>query len=48
MVAGAQSGRSVPHLVELLRLADVAGILPDPELAAHRMRSFLAVAGVDA
>ncbi|MER8101582.1 dihydrodipicolinate synthase family protein [Kitasatospora sp. NPDC094016] len=45
MVAGAQSGRSVPHLVELLRLADAAGVLPDPELAADRMRRYLALAG---
>ncbi|MBP0454636.1 dihydrodipicolinate synthase family protein [Kitasatospora sp. RG8] len=44
MVAGAQSGRSVPHLVELFRLADAAGVLPDPDLAADRMRRFLAVA----
>lgn len=48
MVAGAQSGRSVPHLVELFRLADAAGILPDPELAVGRMRQLLAVAGVSA
>ncbi|MFD4242956.1 dihydrodipicolinate synthase family protein [Streptomyces sp. NPDC058525] len=48
MVAGAQNGRSVPHLVELFRLADAAGILPDPDLAADRMRRFLAVAGVEA
>ncbi|MET9672241.1 dihydrodipicolinate synthase family protein [Streptomyces sp. NPDC006482] len=48
MVAGAQSGRSVPHLTELFRLADAAGVLPDPELAAHRMRQFLHVSGVDA
>ncbi|GAA2783589.1 dihydrodipicolinate synthase family protein [Kitasatospora paracochleata] len=48
MVAGAQAGRSVPHLVELFRLADAAGVLPDPDLAAHRMRQFLAVAGVTA
>ncbi|MFG2846987.1 dihydrodipicolinate synthase family protein [Kitasatospora sp. NPDC048296] len=47
MVAGAQSGRSVPHLVELFELADAAGVLPDPELAAHRMRQYLAVAGVE-
>ncbi|MFD8696473.1 dihydrodipicolinate synthase family protein [Kitasatospora purpeofusca] len=44
MVGGAQNGRSVPHLVELFRLADAAGILPDPELAADRMRRYLAVA----
>ncbi|MEU6879073.1 dihydrodipicolinate synthase family protein [Streptomyces sp. NPDC046712] len=48
MVAGAHSGRSLPHLVELFRLADAAGILPDPDLAAHRMRAFLALAGVEA
>lgn len=48
MVAGAQSGRSVVHLVELFRLADAAGVLPDPDLAAQRMRRFLAVAGVEA
>lgn len=45
MVAGAQSGRSVPHLVELFRLADTAGVLPDPNLAAQRMTQYLAVAG---
>lgn len=44
MVGGAQSGRSVPHLVELFRLADAAGVLPDPERAADRMRRLLAVA----
>lgn len=48
MVAGAQSNRSVPHLTELFRLADAAGILPNPELAVHRMRQFLSLAGVDA
>jgi hypothetical protein len=48
MVAGAQSGRSVPHLTELFRHADAVGVLPDPDLAAHRMRQFLHVSGVDA
>ncbi|MFB7126866.1 MULTISPECIES: dihydrodipicolinate synthase family protein [Streptomycetaceae] len=48
MVGGAQSGRSVPHLVELFRLADAAAVLPDPDLAADRMRRLLAVAGVAA
>ncbi|WP_254898197.1 dihydrodipicolinate synthase family protein [Kitasatospora sp. NA04385] len=48
MVAGAQSGRSVSHLVELFRLADAAGVWGDPERAAARMREFLAVAGVRA
>ncbi|MFF3607737.1 dihydrodipicolinate synthase family protein [Streptomyces sp. NPDC002463] len=48
MVAGAQSGRTLPHLVELFRLADAAGTLPDPDLAVHRMRAFLTVAGAEA
>ena len=46
MVAGLQSARSVPHLVRLFVLADEAGLLPDPELAAARMRCWLALAGV--
>ena len=40
-------GRSTAHLVELFRLADAAGLLADPELAAGRMRSFLAVSGLE-
>jgi hypothetical protein len=46
MVGGLQSGRSVPHLVQTLRLADAAGLLLDPELAARRMTQYLSVAGV--
>jgi hypothetical protein len=45
MVGGLQSARSVPHLTEAFLLADTAGLLPDVELAARRMRHFLAVAG---
>ncbi len=48
MVAGMQSSRSVLHMVEAFRLADAARLLPDPELAAARMRAFLTVAGVAA
>jgi hypothetical protein len=48
MVGGMAAARGVVHLAEVLRLADAAGLLPDPELAAHRMRQLLAVAGVDA
>ncbi|MGC5627135.1 dihydrodipicolinate synthase family protein [Georgenia sp. Z1344] len=48
MVGGLQSGRSVPHLVELVRLADAAGLLTDPDLAATRMTRFLDVAGIGA
>ncbi|GLZ13334.1 hypothetical protein Acsp04_35690 [Actinomadura sp. NBRC 104425] len=47
MVNGAQSARSVVHLAEVFRLADAAGLLPDPELAVRRMRALLAVHGVD-
>jgi hypothetical protein len=46
MVGGLQSGRSLPHLVRAAELAAAAGVLPDPELAAARLRSLLAVAGV--
>nr|WP_275941547.1 dihydrodipicolinate synthase family protein [Planosporangium mesophilum] len=48
MVGGLQSGRSVPHLVQTFRLADAAGLLLDPELAAQRMTQYLAVSGVTA
>jgi hypothetical protein len=48
MVGGQQSARSVVHLAQLFRLADAAGLLRDPPLAATRMRAFLAVHGVDA
>jgi len=42
MVSGAETTRSMPHLVKLFELADSAGLLSDPELALHRMKSFLA------
>ncbi|WP_250213859.1 dihydrodipicolinate synthase family protein [Acrocarpospora catenulata] len=45
MVNGAQSARSLPHLAEVFRLADQAGLLTDPDLAAYRMRALLAVHG---
>lgn len=48
MVGGQQSARSVLHLAELLRLADAAGLIADPDLAAARMRALLAVHGVAA
>jgi hypothetical protein len=46
MVGGQESARSVPHLAELLVLADEAGLIQDPELAAQRMRHVLALAGI--
>jgi len=48
MVGGQQSARSLVHLAELFRLADAAGLLRDPDLAAARMRTLLALHGVGA
>jgi hypothetical protein len=45
MVAGMQSGRSVLHLARLFGLANDAGLLRDPDLAAARMRDLLRVLG---
>ncbi|HVL77425.1 MAG TPA: dihydrodipicolinate synthase family protein [Noviherbaspirillum sp.] len=47
MVGGQQSTRSLPHFAELLRLADAAGLIEQPELAAWRMRSLLAMHGIE-
>jgi hypothetical protein len=47
MVGGQQSTRSLPHLAELFRLADAANLLEQPELAVRRMKSLLAVHGVE-
>lgn len=46
MVGGQQSTRSIQHFSELFRLADKAGLLRDPEMAAARMRMLLALHGV--
>jgi hypothetical protein len=46
MLGGAESARTVVHLAELVRLADAAGLLADPELAIARMRPVLALAGI--
>ncbi|GAA1497964.1 dihydrodipicolinate synthase family protein [Paeniglutamicibacter kerguelensis] len=48
MVGGLHSGRSVPHLARTFELADRAGLLRDPDLAAFRMSGFLRINGVDA
>jgi hypothetical protein len=47
MVGGKESARSITHLAELFVLADGAGLLRDPDLAAGRMRGVLELAGVD-
>ena len=48
MVGGQQSTRSLQHLAELFRLADAADLLEHPELAVHRMKTLLAMHGVEA
>lgn len=48
MVGGQESARSTLHLAELFRLADAAGLISDPDLAAGRMRAVMAVRGVAA
>ncbi|WP_436497588.1 dihydrodipicolinate synthase family protein [Actinokineospora sp. HUAS TT18] len=45
MVGGAQAARSITHLSKVFRLADQAGLLPDPDLAVRRMRALLEVHG---
>ncbi|MEX2549241.1 MAG: dihydrodipicolinate synthase family protein [Nitriliruptoraceae bacterium] len=46
LVGGLESRRSVSHLAELVRRAEAAGVLPDPELAAERAGHIFASAGV--
>jgi hypothetical protein len=48
MVGGQQSTRSLQHLSELFRLADAANLLEQPELAVRRMKTLLAMHGVEA
>ncbi|MDM0043923.1 dihydrodipicolinate synthase family protein [Variovorax dokdonensis] len=47
MVGGQQSTRSLQHLAELFRLADAANVLEKPELAVSRMKTLLALHGVE-
>ena len=46
MVGGQQSTRSMPHFAELFKLADAAGLIEQPALAAQRMKTLLALHGV--
>jgi hypothetical protein len=46
MVGGLHSARSLPHLSTLVRLADQAGALEDPDLAAQRWNALLALHGI--
>jgi hypothetical protein len=47
MVGGQESARSTLHLAELFRLADQAGLLANPELATRRMKTVLALRGLE-
>jgi hypothetical protein len=47
MVGGQQSTRSLPHLAELFRLADAANLLEQPDLAVRRMKTLLALHGIE-
>ncbi len=47
MVGGQQSTRSLVHFAELFRLADAANLLEQPELAVHRMKTLLALHGIE-
>ena len=47
MVGGQESTRSLVHLSELFRLADAANLLEQPELALQRMKTLLAMHGVE-
>jgi hypothetical protein len=47
MVGGQQSTRSVIHLAELFKLADAANLLEQPDLALQRMKSMLAMHGIE-
>lgn len=47
MVGGLHANRSLPHLSEIVRLANASGSLEQPELALERWHSMLALSGVD-
>jgi hypothetical protein len=47
MVTGREGMRSLQHLTDLFVHADSLGLFPDMDLAAHRMRSFLATHGIE-
>jgi Protein of unknown function (DUF993) len=47
MLGGLEGARSIAHLADVVRLADAAGALADPERAARRFRPVLQLAGVD-
>jgi hypothetical protein len=48
MVGGMHAARSLPHLSRIVELANEAGVLVDPDLAAERWHAMLALSGVRA
>ena len=48
MVGGQESARSLLHLADIVRLADAAGLIRDPDMAAQRLSSVLRTHGLDA
>lgn len=47
MIGGAEGARSIVHLANLFVLANQAGLLLDPDLAADRMKKALALSGIE-
>ena len=47
MAGGAQSMRPITYFAGILRLADQAGLISDPERAVRRMRQLLALNGIE-
>lgn len=47
MPAGFQSSRDITHYAQVFRLSDQAGLLSNPDLAEARMRTLLALHGID-
>ncbi|CAG7655839.1 dihydrodipicolinate synthase family protein [Paenibacillus allorhizosphaerae] len=47
MLGGAEGARSAIHLADLFVLAEQAGLIADPELAAKRMELMLTMSGMD-
>lgn len=47
MPAGFQSSRDITHYAQVFRLADTAGLLSRPDLAEARMKTLLALHGID-
>ncbi len=46
MLGGLESSRGLIHFADVFRLADQAGLIEDPDLAARRMRALAATYGV--